>query len=147
MESMKKKLDEFANICRSNGYKLTPQRQAVYKYLLQTTEHPSAEAVCRALREEYPGISLDTVNRTLLFLDEIGVAFVVEGTGDVRRFDAGMTKHQHFKCLKCRKIFDFSHEPFNEIETPEDFPEGFAILRKTVSFEGYCEECNEETDC
>ena len=127
--------------CREMGLKITPQRMAVYQALLESTEHPCAEAVFRKVRKSIPSISLDTVNRTLLTLSDIGAAFVVEGSGGAKRFDANLKNHQHFKCVKCRRIIDFHHEAFDSIDIPENLAARFAVLRKTVYLEGYCDLC------
>jgi len=127
--------------CRETGLKITPQRMAVYKVLIESTEHPSAEVVFRQVRKTFPSISLDTVNRTLLTLSDIGAAFVVEGSGDAKRFDANLKNHQHFKCLKCKRIMDFHHEAFDAIDIPENLVPGYTVLKKTVYLEGYCDLC------
>lgn len=137
------KLNSFYERCRQTGLKITPQRMAVYKSLIQTDTHPTAEDVFNTVRREMPNISLDTVNRTLLMLSEIGVAFVVEGSGQPRRYDGGMEDHQHFRCLKCGKIVDFSHKPFENIKVPPQLGQ-FRVIRKTVYFEGYCQDCNHD---
>jgi Fur family transcriptional regulator, peroxide stress response regulator len=134
-------LDLFIQNCRRNGLKITPQRMAVYKTLLESKEHPSAEMVWGNVRRLFPGISLDTVNRTLLTIVEIGLASFVEGSGDVRRYDGDLDNHQHFKCIKCKKVFDFHYEPYDDIKVPESITAKFEILRKTVYFEGICASC------
>lgn len=131
----------FEGRCREIGLKVTPQRVAVYKELLRTNEHPSAEMLHRKVRKLFPSISLDTVNRTLLTLAEIGAAFVVEGSGEPKRFDAGPKSHQHFKCVKCKRIIDFHHKPFDNIPVPKVLNRRFTVLRKTVYFEGVCDLC------
>jgi len=141
---LEKRLGAFRVKCRQAGLKITPQRVEVYKTLIQTREHPSAEMVFRKIRKVLPNISLDTVNRTLLTLSEIGAAFIVEGTGDAKRFDANLRSHQHFKCQKCKKIFDFYHEPFDKIEVPANIKRKFTVLRKTVYLEGICDKCNKK---
>ncbi|NIR11159.1 MAG: transcriptional repressor, partial [Candidatus Aminicenantes bacterium] len=88
-------MEVFQRKCREAGLKVTPQRMAVYKVLIESKQHPSAEMVFRKVREAIPNISLDTVNRTLLTLAEIGAASIVEGTGDVKRFDGKLETHQH----------------------------------------------------
>ncbi|MCF7974207.1 MAG: transcriptional repressor [Phycisphaerae bacterium] len=138
---IKNKLHAFCVQCKNAGLKMTPQRLAIYKYLLETVEHPSADTVFRNVRHTLPNISLDTVNRTLLTLNRIGAAFVVEGTGDVKRFDANLEDHQHFKCLNCKRIIDFHHAPFDNVEIPTCIKDQFTILRKTVYFEGLCKDC------
>jgi len=130
--------------CRQAGLKITPQRVATYTALVKTTEHPSAEKLYKKIKKKLPNISLDTVNRTLLTLNEIGAAFVVEGSGDPKRFDGNMVSHQHFKCVKCKKIFDFHHKPFDKIKVPESIAKKFIVQRKTVYLEGICDRCRKK---
>ena len=131
----------FTGLCRERGLKVTPQRIAIYRALVKTNEHPSAEMLYEKVRQVFPSISLDTVNRTLLTLNDIGAAFIVEGSGDAKRFDGDLDEHQHFKCVKCKRVIDFSHEPFNNIEVPQEMEEMFVVLRKSVYFEGICDLC------
>lgn len=130
-------------MCREAGLKVTPQRMAIYKTLIQSKEHPSADMVYRKVRKTFPSISLDTVNRTLLTLAKIGSAFTVEGSGDVKRYDGNMENHQHFKCLKCKRIIDFHHKPFDNIPVPRKINQKFTVLSKTVYLEGICDLCRE----
>ena len=143
---MHERMDEFKGKCKELGLKVTLQRLAVYQALLETTAHPSAEMVCQKVRQTFPTISLDTVNRTLLTLNDIGAAFIVEGSGDAKRFDGNVEDHQHFKCVRCKRIHDIFHEPFTDIETPKGLNKKFKVLRKTVYFEGICDRCQETTN-
>lgn len=138
---MDAKLSSFEDRCRENGLKITPQRVAVYKALISTDTHPTAEEVHKMVRQDIHNISLDTVNRTLLTLAEMGVAFQVEGTGQPRRYDGGLENHQHFRCIKCGKVIDFHYEPFDNIEVPQHLQGQFEIMRKTVYLEGICGTC------
>ena len=138
---MKLDVESFERKCRRAGLKVTPQRIAVYKVLAGTNEHPCAESVFQQVKKLIPNISLDTVNRTLLTLNRIGVAFIVEGSGDPKRFDANLYDHQHFKCIKCKKIIDFHHRLFDNIKVPPSLAKRFKVLRKTVYLEGICRSC------
>jgi Fur family peroxide stress response transcriptional regulator len=141
---MQDRMAEFEALCRRSGLKVTPQRTEIFGALISTTEHPSAETLWQTVRQKFPNISLDTVNRTLLTLNKIGAAFVVEGSGDVKRYDGGSKNHQHLRCLRCRKIVDFHHTPFDDIEVPADKTGDFKVLRKTVYIEGVCIACQNE---
>ncbi len=141
-----RKLEEFESRCRRHGLKITPQRVAIYKTLIDMDTHPTAEEVYRRVQNEIRNISLDTVNRTLHTLSEIGAAFVVEGTGQPRRFDGGLEDHQHFLCIKCGKVIDIHLEPLDNIELPADFQQQFHIMRKTVYLEGLCGSCMKNKD-
>lgn len=144
-EQIAVKVRDFERRCRESGLKLTPQRFAVYRALINTDTHPTAEDIYQEVRKEMPAISLDTVNRTLLTLAEIGAAFVVEGTGQPRRFDGGLEDHQHFLCIRCGKIIDFHHPPFDNITLPPEIEGKFKVLRKTVYLEGLCNACQNQS--
>jgi len=138
---MQQKMRAFKAKCHQAGLKITPQRMAVYKALLETDKHPSAEMVFNKVRQQMPNISLDTINRTLLTLAEMGSAFIVEGSGDAKRFDGNIETHQHFKCIKCKRIIDFHYKPFDNISVPKTLSRRFTVLRKTAYFEGICDLC------
>ena len=137
-----KKTVWLAGLFREMGLTVTPQRIAIYRELVKTNEHPSAEMLHEKVRRVFPSISLDTVNRTLLMLNDIGAAFIVEGSGDAKRFDGGLEKHQHFKCTKCKRVVDFCYEPFDNITVPAEIEGRFTVLRKSVYLEGICDLCN-----
>lgn len=139
--NLEDKITMFKNKCRREGLRITPQRLSIYKVLLESKEHPSAEMVFKKVRSGLPFISLDTVNRTLLTFSRIGVAFTTPGSGDPKRYDANLESHQHFKCTRCKKLFDFHHNPFDDMPTPSEISKKFTILRKTVYFEGICDKC------
>jgi Fur family peroxide stress response transcriptional regulator len=144
VDELKEKMDACEARCRAAGLRVTPQRLAVLKALLRLRQHPSAEAVFRNVKKVFPGISLDTVNRTLLTLSEIGLASVVEGSGDAKRFDGNLETHQHFKCVRCKRIVDFCHRPFENVKVPAGVAKKFTVLRKTVYVEGICDVCRQK---
>ena len=69
------------------------------------------------------------------------MAELVVSSGGAKRFDGGLEKHQHFKCVKCKRIIDFHHEPFDNIELPTEIEKKYTILRKSVYLEGICDLC------
>ena len=52
---------EIAEVLRKNGYKVTPQRLAVYEAINHNPTHPNAEAIYKILQPNYPTIILATV--------------------------------------------------------------------------------------
>lgn len=131
----------FIEKCKQAGLKITPQRMAIYNELIRSKEHPSAEMLYESMRNIFPNISLDTVNRTLNTMSEIGLADIVVSSGGAKRFDGGKDKHQHFKCIKCKSIIDFHHKPFDNIELPKEISKKYTVLKKTVYVEGLCDLC------
>jgi Fur family peroxide stress response transcriptional regulator len=145
-KAIAEKIADFEQLCRKAGLKITPQRLGIYKELVKSKEHPSADMLWQKVRKTFPSISLDTVHRTLLTISKIGAAFIVEGSGDVKRFDGGMESHQHFRCTQCRRIIDFHHAPFDSIAIPPELADSFLIVRSTVYLEGICRYCQKKTN-
>ncbi|WP_373501608.1 Fur family transcriptional regulator [Desulfococcus sp.] len=136
------RIAQFLETCRRHQLKITPQRVAIYRELVQSDMHPSADALYQTVRKEFPNISFDTVNRTLLTFANIGVANVVEIFGGAKRFDPNTTDHHHVHCIQCGKIMDFHHRHFDDLDDPEDVPGNFRILDKRIVLKGICNECS-----
>jgi len=134
-------LIRFKAQCRKAGLRITPQRVAVYEQVLGSKEHPSASMVLERVRTRFPEISLDTVNRTLGTITELGLARTIPGCGGAKRFDADLTLHQHFQCVKCGKIIDFEFPAFDNMKLPREVREHFTVLTKTVYVQGICKKC------
>ncbi len=94
----------------------TPQRAAVYKALLQSTEHPTPEMLYRKVRRAMPSLSLATVYKALDALERLGLVQAVDVDSDSRRFDANMDLHHHMVCTECRGVIDFYDESFDDLE-------------------------------
>ena len=135
------RLLSFESICREHGLSITPQRVAIYKELISSSEHPSAITIYKKVSEYYPNISLDTVNRTLLTFHKIGLAKAVGGSGDPKRFDPNLEPHHHFRCISCGEIIDFRDEFYDALEIPAEIKEKFVVLEKKVHLEGFCDQC------
>ncbi len=139
--AVEERIKVFKAGCRQAGMKITPQRTAIYTELIKTQSHPTADNLYKRVKKRYSNISLDTVNRTLISLAKCGLAFIVEGTGQPKRYDGGGENHQHFLCVKCKRIVDFYHKPFENIKLPPRIENRFKVLRKTVYIEGFCDKC------
>ena len=64
---------DIAQILRSQGFKVTPQRIAIYDALRGHHDHPTAEMLYHTLRPEHPSMSLATVYKTMEIFAKIGV--------------------------------------------------------------------------
>lgn len=140
-ENLETELEIFKNICHKHGLKITPQRVAIYKELASSQKHPSASMIYRKIKNYFPNISFGTVNSTLLTFSEIGLAKVVESSGDSKRFDPNLEPHHHFKCMRCGKIVDFYNNAYNAIKVPAEINKKYLILGKKVHLEGLCDKC------
>ena len=75
---------EIAEVLRKNGYKVTPQRLAVYEAINHNPTHPNAEAIYKILQPNYPSMSLATVYKTMEIFAKIGVVQVLQCAEDAQ---------------------------------------------------------------
>ena len=136
-------LDCFIAICREHNLKITPQRSAIYSLLQGCGDHPSADYVFRLVRKDFPNISFETVNRTLLTFAAIGLIAIVESTTGVRRFDPDIQSHHHLHCIRCGRIFDFRHEGYDGIAVPQNLSEKYSVIGKRVVLQVICPQCKQ----
>ena len=132
--------------CRENGLRITPQRTAIYEELSRSGKHPSAEQLNARVKARFPNISLDTVNRTLLTFARMGLAEIVEGFGNARRYDPNLKSHHHVHCIKCGAITDFLNSDYDALKIPADIRRRFEIISKKVVLNGICPKCRGKRD-
>jgi Fur family peroxide stress response transcriptional regulator len=134
-------LDKFRKKCKEHGLSMTPQRLAIYKALIESTDHPSAENIFNRVRISFPDIAIDTVYRTLSTFSEIEVIHVVEGYGEAKRYDPDTESHHHFRCTKCNKIVDLHGDIFGKLKIPHRIKKKYNVSNIKVVLEGACDEC------
>jgi len=131
----------FYDKCAENGLKITPQRSLIFDELSKAKDHPTADAIYKRVRKSLSNISFDTVYRTLLSFTEIGIVNLVEGSGEQKRFEPNLHQHHHFRCIKCRTIYDFENDAYSDIAVPEAVKKQGVIISKRVVLEGICSKC------
>lgn len=133
------KLDEFINALRQKGLNVTYQRLLIFKHLINTNTHPTADEIYQAVITEYPSISMATVYKILEILTEHKLIAKVTPLHDLARFDGDTSMHHHLVCLRCRKIVDVHHDALNNLPIPSN--NGFEVCGYRVQYEGICEVC------
>ncbi len=136
-----KRLSEFAARCRRGGLAVTPQRLAIVTALLDSGEHPRADAIFAAVRMQHPHISLATVHRTLETLCDIGEARKVTTLHDSARYDGNLAPHHHVVCVKCRRIRDIEIPRLDRILAGRSELGEFTVLGLSIEIHALCEDC------
>ena len=132
---------EFAARCREHGLPVTPQRLAIIEALLDSAEHPSADAIYARVRRRHPHISLATVHRTLETLCEIGEARKVTLLHDSARYDGNVMPHHHVVCVRCRRIRDLEIPALDNLVSARHELGGFKLLGSSLEIHAVCESC------
>ena len=136
-----KKIEEVIHRFRQEGYKITPQRRAIFEILLENGNHPKAEDIYREIKERMPDISRMTIYNTLNELKALGMVDVVHVVGDdVTRYDPNTEVHHHLYCLNCNRIVDVEPAVYAAEISEEKFG-GFHVIKQQITFFGYCPDC------
>lgn len=126
----------------ANGQRFTEQRGAVYRFLLGTTAHPTADDVFTSVRAEIPDISLATVYKSLETLVGCGLAVKLTYGDGSARYDGRTDPHHHARCLGCGSVLDLPGRLDASALEQLGPVHGFAVEGYRLELVGYCSRCN-----
>jgi Fur family transcriptional regulator, peroxide stress response regulator len=126
----------------SNGQRFTEQRAAVYRFLMGTTSHPTADDVFTSVRHDIPDISLATVYKSLETLVGCGLATKLTYGDGSARYDGRTDPHHHARCLTCGKVVDVPGRiDSSALATQLQPVSGFSVEGYRLELIGYCTQC------
>lgn len=135
-----KESSDVALTLSEHGIRPSRQRRAIYEFIEQNKNHPTAEDVYRVLHKKIKTLSRTTVYNTLRLFCQNGLAQMVTLEEIEMRFDSTTQPHGHFKCSACGKIFDFPCEaPFESAK--KNLPDGFVPRDAQFYVHGVCKDC------
>lgn len=126
---------------KEKGFKLTPQRIAIFEYLEGNTDHPSAEDIYKGVKEMHPTISFATVYNTIQALRDKGEVLELTIDPERRHYDPNASPHHHTICAKCNKIGDMFFDLSEKICFGSEDLKGFKVNSSQVNFYGTCGDC------
>lgn len=132
---------------RTKGYKMTQQRELIFRSFFELGEHISVDELYERVRKLDRSVGYSTVWRNLKLICRVGLAQEVNLGDGVTRYDrVTRAPHGHLYCVKCKKLTEISIapvvEPLETISRQSRFsPEGYKI-----EVQGYCEACQKERD-
>ena len=117
------------------------QREAIWNYLKDRKDHPTADMVYMDIRKTIPAISLGTVYRNIMQLKDIGKLRTVEVGDGIVHFDPDVSIHDHFICKECGEVIDLNGIDPHKIR--EEASKGFSgqIDGYCTYFYGICAKC------
>jgi len=126
---------------RGKGFKLTPQRIAILKFLEGNTDHPTADDIYTEIKKKNPTVSFATVYNTIEALKDRGELLEITIDPERRHFDPNPEPHHHIICSKCKKIGDIFVDYSEALKLPEDVLGKFSPMGNHVDFYGICKDC------
>lgn len=145
---MEKRLERIKKHLHAQSYKLTPQREATVRVLLEHEEdHLSAEDVYLLVKEKSPEIGLATVYRTLELLSELKIVDKINFGDGVSRFDLRQEGadhfHHHLVCIECGAVDEIQEDLLGDVEEIVERDWNFKIKDHRLTFHGICHRCHD----
>ncbi|CAK8581016.1 Fur family transcriptional regulator [Priestia megaterium] len=148
---MESRIERIKQQLHSASYKLTPQREATVRVLLEHEEdHLSAEDVYLLVKEKSPEIGLATVYRTLELLTELKIVDKINFGDGVSRYDLRQEGaahfHHHLVCMECGSVDEIQEDLLEDVEEIVEKQWDFKIKDHRLTFHGICHRCQDKED-
>ena len=117
----------------------TRQKAVVYRIVLDSKDHPTAERIYERAKREIPTISLGTVYRVLKELSSEGKIKEII-VNKQSHFEGRTDFHHHFICRECGKIEDVE-TPLCRYTCKKVEQKGYIVEDIEYKFYGLCKKC------
>jgi len=132
---------QLVRILRKNGYKATPQRLAIFKLILSSKDHPTAEQIHNKVSNKFPSMSLSTVYQVLHLLQDIGQIMELKFSGQSSRIETNTNPHLNIICPVCGKIDDYNSNTVVQFWSKLENEVDFEALSQRIDIYRYCDVC------
>lgn len=146
MNLMEMTINRFVKILQNKGYKLTNQRRAILKTIVDNhDEHLSCDEVFLLVSKDNPDMGIATVYRTLQLFEKLNIVYRLNFDDGFSRYElasgTGDHHHHHLICLKCGKVLEVKMDLLDSLESQIEKDDQFTIVDHNVKFYGYCKNC------
>jgi len=126
---------------RNNHIRVTPQREAIIAYLIESEAHPTAETIYADLAPQFPQMSVATVYNNLKMLVDLHLVEEMTSNDSATHFDFPLHPHSHAICTNCGKIVDFDYDGLNDVNAIAADETGFLVSGHHLEVYGLCPDC------
>ena len=145
-EELERRMNRFVDTLKRLGMKMTHQRIEIFREVARTSDHPDAKAVFKGVKQRVPTVALDTVYRTLVVLNDLGLIATLGLPREVTRFDANLKPHHHYVCIRCGRARDFKSPVFDGLRAPQSLKNFGSVVSTHVEIRGLCARCSKKTE-
>jgi len=133
---------QFREALLSMGQVLLPEDLAIVDAVLACDRHCTVEEIRDQVAAQYPSLSTPHVRRTLRLLCDLGIATPMDVVGQTVYEHIHLGEHHdHFICLRCGKIQEFTDDQIEDRQIQWARQLGFHPLVHRLEIRGLCADC------
>lgn len=135
------------DILKSNGYKMTSQREAILKIFIKNKGNfITAEKLFTEVKELHSKTNLSTIYRNLDVLEKLNIVHKTpaENGNFLYLLICKNSHHHHIICKGCGKSEVLDYCPLNDIKTSLK-NKNFTLTEHKLELYGYCHDCEKNT--
>jgi len=133
-----------ADLLRSAGQKVTPQRLLILGCLRHAGGHVTAGQILNEARRSYPYVDASTVYRTLAAAKELRLVSETNlGAGDNLFEWLGGDRHHHLICRACGQVSSLEERHLDALTSTLRQETGFQADLDHIAIFGLCRACSE----
>lgn len=136
MKSSTKNSAALTERLNASGLRPTPQREVVFKVILEKRDHPTADEIFARVKAQMPTISLATVYNCLETLVQCHLIRQVNLERAPTRYCPNLHEHAHFHDQATGQIYDVDLPPELMARLHEVLPAGFNANVIELTFRG-----------
>ena len=130
-------VSDYVQQLRDNGLRITPQRRAILKVLVETKDHPDAEQLHRRVKRMNPGISLPTIYRTINMLEDHGIIHRHAFDGTRARYENSQADHHdHLIDVDSGEVMEFTSERIERLQKEVAASFGYELINHRLELYG-----------
>ena len=121
----------FVDALKSEGIKLTPQRQAVFSNIMNSEGHRECSDIHDSISKEGIDVSRATVYRTLDILVNYNLIRKLVIGNEKAKYEKkiGRKHHDHMICIETGDIIEFENDKIEELQEEEAKKHGYEIVK------------------
>jgi Fur family ferric uptake transcriptional regulator/Fur family peroxide stress response transcriptional regulator len=130
-------MTNYIKLLKENDLKATIQRASILKSIDQVG-HRSIDEIYENLKEQYPTLSLATIYKNIILMQQNSVIIEVPMNGKKSKYELRKDDHIHLICQDCGTIQD---RDITENTQKTLIIENFKLNSSQINLYGVCQEC------